>query len=88
MVQWQQRYTAARASAEAPKRPDESVQDYQQRQRGAYEALRQLQMAKPTPPAPKGRPMPGKTAQQPSASSGSGGIFSYIGEVLKGATPK
>ncbi|SMP58355.1 hypothetical protein SAMN06296065_102456 [Novosphingobium panipatense] len=80
--QWQLRFDASLKAAQSSQRPGESPQQFQQRRAAANEALRQLQMSKPTGPTPQGRgsfgqPVAPKTnqKQQPAPKGGMGSVL-------------
>lgn len=86
MVQWNMRFENAQRIATEPRRAQETPEQFQMRQRAAYEQLRQLQMSKPTPSAPK---QDGGLSLGSIISGGPiGGIYSMLNQALAGANAR
>lgn len=82
LTQWQSQFQNAQRMAQEPKRPTETPEQFQMRQRAAYEQLRQLQARKPTGYSPsQGRMQEGQPAQPKQNASG---LYDYIAKMLGG----
>lgn len=83
MVQWQMRFENVQRSLSEPRRSNETAKQYEVRKLVSANALKNLQMSKPTGPAPVGS----GTAQQPPAPQGGGGMLGGLYSFLAGKLP-
>jgi hypothetical protein len=85
LMQWQARFENAQRMMQSPRRPEESPEQFQMRQRAAAEQMSQLQMSKPTGYNAIEKGKGGQPAAPPKPQGrGLSGIYDYIASAMGG----